>query len=67
MRKLRIECCVCHKILAGKVPKNGDGTAIFPHKHKSAINANEWCEGEYMEGYYFGHPYANHKSRESFE
>jgi hypothetical protein len=67
MRKQRVECVICHKVLSARIPPGGDGSALYPRKHISAINANEYCDGTYEEGYYFGHPYAYHKNKEDFE
>jgi hypothetical protein len=33
----RVTCAVCGKRYAGKVPKGGDGSALFPRRHKILV------------------------------
>ena len=42
----KVKCVICGKITSGKMAKNGDGTFIYPRKHKH--NGIE-CEGNYYE------------------
>ncbi len=49
--RTHFKCGVCGKLTAGKVPKNGDGTLIFPRRHrvkgilcKGIFIAAEWID-----------------------
>jgi len=48
-------CAVCGKKYKGIVPKGGDGSALFPRKHKapqreSGTRIKETCPGSWVEG-----------------
>jgi hypothetical protein len=32
--KYKFECNVCGKLTSGRVPKEGDGSFVFPRRHK---------------------------------
>ena len=43
----RYKCTACGKVTAGRVPKLGDGTAVYPRRHNSGIMKP--CPGIYTE------------------
>lgn len=46
---LAIRCPVCSKLLAGVYPKGGDGTALVPWNHVSALDGyTNPCPGSFM-------------------
>lgn len=63
MKKVMVKCSVCERIFTGIIPKGGDGSAYFPHKHKVAyvikphrgsskivtLQRRVVCEGSYRE------------------
>ena len=50
MKILRYKCAVCGKISGGRIPKNGDGTLVFPRKHYNQNDTSgDYCKGCYEE------------------
>ncbi len=40
-----VTCAVCHKRYKGKVPKGGDGSVLFPYKHRQVDSYGDF--GQY--------------------
>ena len=45
-KKLYFQCVICGKLTAGRFPKGGDGTFIFPRKHR---HNGKSCHGTFYE------------------
>ena len=45
----RGRCALCGRSVALRIPKGGDGTGLFPVRHKAP--AGGWCAGWMHEGY----------------
>jgi hypothetical protein len=43
-----VECSVCHRIVRGRVPRGGDGSALVPYRHKHQIARD--CNGHLFHG-----------------
>jgi hypothetical protein len=41
MDKEKVTCSYCHKQYVGKVPKNSDGSILFPRRHYLSITSSE--------------------------
>lgn len=42
-----VTCRICDKVTAGRVPARGDGSALFPTRHKKPDGS--WCDGHNTE------------------
>lgn len=48
-RRTIIECPVCKKWVVGAIPKGGDGSALKPWRHISALDGHtNPCPGSFM-------------------
>ncbi|MCR6673254.1 hypothetical protein [Devosia ginsengisoli] len=45
----RVMCRVCGKIVNGRVPAGGDGSALFPWRHRASGKFGPVCDGSYTE------------------
>lgn len=45
-----VKCRECGRVLVGRVPKDGDGSFLFPSHHGSNGNGGLPCIGTYEEG-----------------
>ena len=37
-----VTCVICKKQICGHIPKGGDGSVIFPYRHKVNITGLSW-------------------------
>jgi len=45
-----VVCSVCKSVVTGRIPRGGDRSALYPHKHRSATFANiSECNGYFIE------------------
>jgi len=47
----KVKCSVCGRIVSGRIPKGGDGSILFPYRHKKTINKDKLAWFEYCPGY----------------
>lgn len=40
-----VKCAVCSRIIKGRVPKGGDGSVLYPYKHKGLPRGYDYCAG----------------------
>jgi hypothetical protein len=45
-----VECSVCYRIVGGRVPKGGDGSALIPYRHKHRLSGVGNCNGHLFHG-----------------
>lgn len=50
---MKIKCPICGKITGGRKPRGGDGTFLYPRRHRVG---KELCEGVFMEGEWITEP-----------
>ena len=49
-----VRCCTCGRVVPGRVPKGGDGTARLPYKHKT--RDGRVCDGHLYEAEWVDEP-----------
>lgn len=45
----KVECAICGRVIAGRIPKDGDGSMLIPHRHIDPKWGNS-CSGRFFEG-----------------
>ena len=54
IRSTRFRCAVCGKLTAGRKPRGGDGTLMYPSAHKKAHGGVVECPGMSEEAEWVG-------------
>lgn len=47
----RVKCAACGRIGASRMPRGGDGTLLYPRRHRTA-DGREECAGNTVEAIY---------------
>lgn len=45
----KVTCSECGKVVSGRVPAGGDGSALFPWRHRAGGKFGQICTGTYTE------------------
>ncbi len=48
----KVECAICGRAIAGRIPKGGDGSMLVPHRHIDPKWGHS-CSGRFFEGEWF--------------